>query len=140
MATCTTRAFLEAQALRLNQLTGSPTQRFKPRDETEQGPIRFNIGHYHIDGSNGGYSLVRIANESGGEHTVIERRSAGELADLIRAYTNGIAAGLPAAETCRRIAAFSPDDAESDDAEADALYAIKADAVKALHELAGSAA
>lgn len=138
MATRTTRAYLDAQALRLNQLTGSPTLRFKGRNPADG--LQHCIGHYHIDGANGGYALVRIANESGGEHTIIERRSAGELADLIRCYIQGINEARPAIEACRRIAAFNPDNSETDDAEADALHAIKIDAAKALREFGGGAA
>lgn len=50
---------LTALAARLNRMTDSPTE-YRTGDT-------INVGHWHISRAYGGFSLVRTANESGGE-------------------------------------------------------------------------
>lgn len=46
----------------INKTTGSPTEYATRVD----GKFKSNVGHYCLDGAYGGWKLVRVANEWGG--------------------------------------------------------------------------
>jgi len=77
---------LELICLSLNQATGSPVERFQP------GTTKMKVGHYCLDGAYGGWRLVRIANEGGGEHNVLGCgfETKRTLLGLMLAYRDGM--------------------------------------------------
>ena len=80
-----TRANLEALAVEINRLTGSPAETY--------GPDGANVGNYHIAGAYGGVALERIRNHAGGVTSIIGGyRPKRELAELMRAYIDGLSA------------------------------------------------
>jgi hypothetical protein len=84
MTTRITRAHLDAKAATINSLTKSPSEPYTGG--------KANKGNYHISGSYGGYSLHRMANESGGVNDVFGcgHITAKQLAGLMSAYTAGL--------------------------------------------------
>jgi hypothetical protein len=83
-----TRAHLDAKAATINSLTKSPAEPYR----TVDGKAVANKGNYHISGAYGGYSLHRMANESGGVNDVFDcgHITAKQLAALMSAYTAGL--------------------------------------------------
>jgi hypothetical protein len=83
-----TRKHLEAQAYRINRITGSPDTLWN-----DNGTM--NIGHYYISGAYGGWSLARIANHGGGESCPLHcgHVPARELSGLMSAFIYGIIEG-----------------------------------------------
>jgi len=83
-----TRKHLDAKASTINSMTNSPAEPYR----TVDGKLTANVGNYHIGRAYGGYSLHRMANESGGAHYVfnIGHVSARELAGLMSAYMAGL--------------------------------------------------
>ena len=83
-----TRKHLEAQAYRINRITGSPDTRWN-----ENGTM--NIGHYYISGAYGGYNLARIVGDGGAESCPLHcgHIPARELSGLMYAFVYGIIEG-----------------------------------------------
>jgi hypothetical protein len=83
-----TRAHLDAKAATLNSMTNSPAEPYRRVD----GKVVANKGNYHISGAYGGYSLHRMANESGGVNDVFNcgHVPARQLAGLMSAYMAGL--------------------------------------------------
>jgi hypothetical protein len=83
-----TQKDLQSNVDYLNVLTNSP---LKYRDESST-TFKSNIGHYHLDGAYGGWKLVRICNEGGGQSDIstIGYASKRELYNWINAYTRGL--------------------------------------------------
>ena len=80
-----TKTHLQCLARRLNVMTKSPTE-YKTGD-------RINVGHWHISCAYGGFSLVRTANESGGESQPMGHAGhtpARDLYERIHAFIRGI--------------------------------------------------
>jgi hypothetical protein len=88
MSTRITRAFLDAKAATINSMRGAPAEPYR----TVDGKAVANKGNYHISGANGGYSLHRMCNESGGVSDVfsVGHIPARELAALMSAYIAGL--------------------------------------------------
>ena len=94
----TTQADLDRWSHRLNQVTGSPAERFKKGhgDGPDSWRLISNAGHYYICQGNGGYKLARIGNEGGGDSDVFEhgrRYTKRELVWLISAFVKGFELG-----------------------------------------------
>ena len=89
-----TRAQLELLADRANRLTGSPATYW--RDSEDEANHWTNIGHFTIEGRNGGYALARVANESGATHCITPVLPLGQAYYVIRAFVDGIVTGLKA--------------------------------------------
>ena len=83
-----TDAMLESRVRRLNQLTNSP---ITPYSWVGSMSIA-NVGNFHLSYQNGGVSLHRICNESGGIRTPIisYHTTKRHLYDLMNAYIDGI--------------------------------------------------
>lgn len=82
-----TKKHLDAQAARINRITGSPAAYW------DDGKI--NVGHFYISGAYGGYNLARIVNDGGGESCPLHTGhiSARELSGLMYAYIYGLMDG-----------------------------------------------
>jgi hypothetical protein len=94
MAERKTRKQLEILADRANRLTNSPTQYWaidigEPTRQTA-------VGHFTIEGRNGGYALARVSNESGGTHDITPVLPLGQAYEAISAFVKGIEYGLKA--------------------------------------------
>ena len=83
-----TKKHLDAQAERINRLTNSPLTRWG-----DDG--KMNIGHYYVSCAYGGYSLVRIVTEGGGESSPLYTGHvpARELSGLMYAFIYGLMDG-----------------------------------------------
>jgi len=82
-----TRANLEALAVEINRLTGSPATEYNPGS----GTGRANVGHYKLTSAYGGHGLERISNSAGGVTSIIGGyRPKRELHGLMRAYREGL--------------------------------------------------
>ncbi len=79
---------LEDRVAYLNKLTGNPEASWTRVD----GRMRANVGNYLLSASYGGYSLVRITNESGGQRDVLNTGhiSKRHLMDSMNYYIEGI--------------------------------------------------
>lgn len=86
----TTMKTLEGLVDGLNEMTGNPTQIWI---RGEDGHNHAHVGAYVLDAAYGGYRLCQISNESGGERDMTPRETAGNTAQLIRAYMAGIERG-----------------------------------------------
>ena len=94
MAERTTNAMLDRLILRMNELTGSPTEystKYNPDPRPWLG-LEINPGHYHVSKAYGAYKLERTLNIGGGTEDVFghgQRYSKKELAGLILAFIAG---------------------------------------------------
>ncbi|MHC4271996.1 MAG: hypothetical protein ACYST2_06760 [Planctomycetota bacterium] len=92
MAERITQKDLEYLVDRINEATDSPKACYTKVAET--GPMKANIGNYHLDYAYGGVKLVRMVNERGGI-TDISRCGFGtkrELYNWMQAFLSGLAA------------------------------------------------
>jgi hypothetical protein len=89
-----TRAQLELLADRANRLTGSPATYW--RDSEDEANHWTNIGHFTIEGRNGGYALARVANMAGATNNITPVLPLGQAYTAINAFLNGIVVGLHA--------------------------------------------
>ena len=83
---------LEALCDTLNRITGSPLKPYAPNAE---GKLKSQVGNYNISQCYGGFSLHRMANESGGVSDVLSigHVPARQLFDAMHAYMRGIYQG-----------------------------------------------
>jgi hypothetical protein len=89
-----TRKQLEALADRANRLTGSPATYWQ--GDPTATDRKTNRDHFTIEGRNGGYSLARVANESGATNDITPVLPLGQAYDTITAFLTGIVVGLHA--------------------------------------------
>lgn len=88
-----TQKQLEAVVERINRATGSPLATYTKSENPERDGRAYipNIGNYHLDGAYGGWKLVRMANGSGGMHSItsgfVPKR---ELYELMQAMLTGM--------------------------------------------------
>jgi hypothetical protein len=88
-----TRKQLEALADRANRLTGSPATYFNDPAAQDR---KTNRDHFTIEGRNGGYALVRVANMAGAINNITPVLPLGQAYTAINAFLNGIVVGLHA--------------------------------------------
>lgn len=74
----------------LNNVTGHPTT---ARVKDDARGFRSIEGCYVLDCAYGGYRLAQIVGETGGERNITPRYGAAIMADLIRAYMDGLREG-----------------------------------------------
>jgi len=92
MQTRTTKRDLQNYVAQINNLTGETFRQRKGQVwyRNEDGELFSTVGVYKLDIANGGYQLVRIMNEGGGETDISPRLSAKEL----KYFMHGMLYGL----------------------------------------------
>ena len=81
---------LEATVRRINDLAGTPHTCWV-KTENVNRPFTANIGCYHLSGAYGGYSLVQMVNDGGGERTIIGgHMPKRELYERMHAFIRGL--------------------------------------------------
>lgn len=84
-----TKENLERAVMYLNKIAGTPEKPWEQKD----GKMVANIGCYFLDGAYGGYKIVQMVNESGGERSITQGYlPKRELYNLIHAYKDGFLA------------------------------------------------
>ncbi|MDP3962825.1 MAG: hypothetical protein Q8Q03_03095 [bacterium] len=84
---------LELKAERINTVLKMPLV-YCNKEGGGAAPYKANVGHYHIDGAYGGFSLHQTENEHGGVRNVfgIGHIPARELFNLMAAFLEGVRA------------------------------------------------
>ena len=85
-----TQKQLEHLTKRINEVTGSPTEPYTKKSDSD---ISANIGNYHLDYAYGGVSLERMTNKHGAVNTVSGsgHGTKRELYNWMQAFLAGIA-------------------------------------------------
>lgn len=92
MQTRTTKRDLQNYVAQINNLTGETFRQRKGQVwyRNEDGELFSTVGVYKLDIANGGYQLVRIMNEGGGETEISPRLSAKELKYFMQGMLYGL--------------------------------------------------
>ena len=83
---------LEALRDSINKATNSPLEAYEPL-KSGDFKAKANVGHYQLEGAYGGYKLVRITNESGGETNITNGFDPKRILwDKMQAFLSGVEA------------------------------------------------